>query len=119
MPYKGIYGHERQTEILQHAMQNGRLAHAYLFHGMEGIGKRTVAERFARNLLCAAPTEEGPCDKCPACRKIDHGNHPDFITIEADGAFIKIQAIRQIAASMAYRPLRGAGGSSSWTMRTA
>jgi DNA polymerase-3 subunit delta' len=105
MRFTDIYGHEKPIAILKSAMERDRIAHAYLFYGMEGIGKRTAANLFARALNCTG--QERPCDGCASCRKADHRNHPNIITIKADGQFIKIAAIRELQARMAFRPAEG------------
>ena len=107
MSYKAVFGHERQIAILQNAIRRERVAHAYLFHGMDGIGKRTIAFHFAKALLCQNPDTNGSCDACPTCLKVDHGNHPDVVSIAADGAFIKVQAVKDMISAMAFRPLEG------------
>lgn len=104
MTYSGILGHERQKAILKRAQSSGRMAHAYLFEGPEGIGKRLVALALARALLCV--TRNG-CGECPACRKVDHQNHPDLHLIEAEGNFIKIEQIRTIQKELSFRPMEG------------
>ena len=105
MTFREIYGHEKQIAILKNAMAKNRIAHAYLFYGMEGIGKRTTASVFARALNCGA--EEPPCDACPSCRKAEHKNHPDIITIAAEGQFIKIGAVKELQERMTFRPSEG------------
>lgn len=107
MSYNAVFGHEKQIAILQNAVQRERIAHAYLFHGLEGIGKRTVAFHFAKALLCPHSDITGSCDTCPTCLKADHGNHPDLVSIAPEGAFIKIQAIKDMISAMAFRPLEG------------
>lgn len=104
MTYTGILGHERQKAILKRAQSSDRLAHAYLFEGPEGVGKRLVALALARSLFCA--TRNG-CGECPACRKVDHQNHPDLHMIEADGNTIKIEQIRALQKELSFRPLEG------------
>ncbi|PKN11675.1 MAG: DNA polymerase III subunit delta' [Deltaproteobacteria bacterium HGW-Deltaproteobacteria-4] len=104
MTYSGILGHERQKTILKRAQSSGRLAHAYLFEGPEGVGKRLVALALARSLFCA--TRNG-CGECPACRKVDHQNHPDLHIVEADGNTIKIEQIRALQKELSFRPLEG------------
>jgi DNA polymerase-3 subunit delta' len=104
MTYAGILGHERQKAILKRAQSSGRLAHAYLFEGPEGVGKRLVALALARSLFCA--TRNG-CGECPACRKVDHQNHPDLHIVEADGNTIKIEQIRALQKELSFRPLEG------------
>jgi DNA polymerase-3 subunit delta' len=104
MTYAGILGHERQKAILKRAQSSGRLAHAYLFEGPEGVGKRLVALALARSLFCV--TKNG-CGECPACRKVDHQNHPDLHIVEADGNTIKIEQIRALQKELSFRPLEG------------
>jgi DNA polymerase III subunit delta' len=57
----------------------GRLPHAILFHGAEGIGKSVLAERFAQSLLCESPLPEGhACNQCPSCGWFSQYSHPDY-----------------------------------------
>jgi DNA polymerase III subunit delta' len=105
MRFNELYGHEKTISILKNAMAVGRIAHAYLFYGMEGVGKRSTASVFARALNCGG--EDPPCDNCASCRKAEHKNHPNIITIRAEGQFIKIAAVRELQARMAFRPDAG------------
>lgn len=102
MTFASIIGHVQQKEILRRALSNQRLAHAYLFEGPEGVGKRLMALALARALVCQ--TGEG-CGDCPSCRKIDHNNHPDLHLLDAEGATIKIDQVRQIQKELSLRPL--------------
>ncbi|MBN2177976.1 MAG: DNA polymerase III subunit delta' [Deltaproteobacteria bacterium] len=106
MSFSDIYGQERQKAVLQSAMERGRVSHAYLFHGMKGVGKKTTAGIFARALNCS---EKGfdSCDSCSSCVKMDHGNHPNFILIEPEGFFIKIEAVRGLQGQIKFRPFEG------------
>ena len=106
MSFQDIYGHEKQIALLKSAITGGRLAHAYLFHGREGIGKKAAAMAFAAAILCDRKEAEA-CRTCLSCKKTGHGNHPDLITIAAEGAFIKIQAIKDLLHMIAFRPLEG------------
>ncbi|MBX6753269.1 MAG: DNA polymerase III subunit delta' [Thermorudis peleae] len=107
-----IIGHEAAVRQLQQALLRGQLAHAYLFSGPPHIGRRTLAVRFSQALCCQAPDDERPCGQCPACRRISHGTHPDFITIsspEGDthggNTRISIETIREIRTAITLRPL--------------
>jgi len=102
MTFARILGHERQKDILRRAVKTDRLAQAYLFEGPEGVGKGLMAQALARMVFC---TEGGGCGDCPACRKVDHHNHPDLHLLEADGKFIKIEQVRELQREMALRPL--------------
>ncbi len=106
MSFKDIYGHEKQISVLKTAMERNRVPHAYLFYGMEGVGKRTVAEVFAKALNCLSEGLDA-CDACPSCLKIDRRNHPDVVTIKAEGQFIKIKEIRELQEQMKFRPFEG------------
>ena len=105
MRFAEIYGHEKPIAILKSAMAKDRIAHAYLFYGMDGIGKKTTASVFARALNCGGG--EPPCDACASCRKAEHNNHPNIITLQAEGQFIKIGAVKEIQARMTFRPGEG------------
>lgn len=105
MTFSEITGHEKQIAILTGAMAKGRIAHAYLFYGMEGIGKRSVATVFAMALNCES--DAPPCGVCPSCRKAERQTHPDIITIQADGQFIKIGAVKELQEQMKFRPREG------------
>lgn len=82
--------------------RQGRLAHAYLFTGPEGIGKSEAALRVAKTVNCPeAATGEGSsfCDRCETCVKINAGHHPDVIVIDrGDGQTIKIEKVREFIA---------------------
>lgn len=104
MTFDSIIGHERQKNILRQALQNQRVAHAYLFEGPDGIGKRLMALALARALLC--PKGNG-CGDCPSCRKVDHNNHPDLHFLDSDGTTIKIDQVRTLQQQLSLRPLEG------------
>jgi DNA polymerase III subunit delta' len=102
MTFDQILGHQKQKDILRRAIKSGRLAHAYLFHGPEGIGKKLVALALVRAVFC----QQGHgCGSCVACRKVDHHNHPDLHLLEPDGATIKIEQVRELQKELSYRPL--------------
>jgi DNA polymerase-3 subunit delta' len=106
MSFKGIIGHQRQIEHLRNAMRNGRLAHAYLFLGKDGIGKKLVALNLAKALNCPRDGEE-PCGECPSCRKVDNRHHPDVLLVEPQGQWIRIDQIRDLQRELSHRPYEG------------
>lgn len=77
MAWSGIIGQERIAMALRSALRGGRVAHAYLFHGADGVGKRAVAIEFARALLCRSGGDEA-CDECDACHKSARALHADL-----------------------------------------
>lgn len=108
MSFLDIYGHERQIAILKKAIAQKRVGHAYLFSGINGAGKRTLAGEFAKALNCErADTLHDACEKCSSCLKARHASHADIISIVAEGQFIRINAIREIQERMKFKPLEG------------
>ena len=104
MTFDTITGHKQQKNILLRALDSQRIAHAYLFEGPDGIGKRLMALAFARVLLCQNGTS---CGNCSACLKVDHHNHPDIHLLEADGTTLKIDQIRTLQRELSLHPLEG------------
>jgi len=76
MAWSSILDQDRVVETLRRALSQDRVAHAYLFHGPEGVGKRAVAVEMARALQCTEQTDEA-CGECQACRKTGRMVHPD------------------------------------------
>jgi DNA polymerase III subunit delta' len=114
MPFHTIIAHRSTIESLQKAAARKRLAHAYLFHGEQSIGKRTTALCFAQALLCERSSSEADLDSCGGCRschQIEGRTHPDYFVIEPDPELatpqIKIEQIREIEQHTIYRPLIG------------
>jgi len=97
-------GNARVVEILCRAVELGRLPHAMIFAGPSGVGKRTLALLLAQLVNCSSPSRGSACGGCLSCRKIAHGSHPDIRLIEPDGAFIKIEQIREMIGEVAYQP---------------
>lgn len=104
--YSGIIGHQQIIQTLQHAFTNKRIAHAYLFSGVKGIGKYKTAWAFARMLQCTCAAG-GHEQRCQACRLTDEQEHPDIATIVPQGAGIRIEQIREIRKLIQYHPRIG------------
>ena len=107
MPWD-VIGHAGAAELLRRDLAAGRLAHAYLFTGAEGIGKRTLALDLARAINCSAPTAPGqPCGECRECRLIAAGRHPDLFLLQPQGtgARISIDAARELIQSVILKPI--------------
>jgi DNA polymerase III subunit delta' len=108
MAFKEIIGHRRQLDILRLALTSGRLHHAYLFVGNEGIGKRTLAIGLAKTMHCSESADDF-CGNCVDCQRIAGGNHPDVRVIEPlDGKKeISIQQVREFERELNYRSFTG------------
>ena len=104
MAFSAILGQAKALTLLSRAQTSGRLAHAYLFSGPDGVGKTTVALDLAAVLLCRQPQSGRPCGSCPGCLKFHSGNHPDFVRIRPDGAAIKIAQIRHLKVALNFAP---------------
>lgn len=101
------HGHRETYLRLLESIALGRLPHALLFTGPEGIGKRRVAESLAQALLCSSAADQ-PCGICGPCRLAAEGKHPDRIVVEAEGERIKIDRIRELIHELTFSPLMGA-----------
>ena len=82
MSFKDIFCQDYAIDILQRAYNSGKVSHAYIFAGPEGVGKYLTASQWAKLLLCHNPINENgfakSCDSCESCNLFDAGSHPDF-----------------------------------------
>ncbi|OAG27158.1 DNA polymerase III subunit delta' [Thermodesulfatator autotrophicus] len=97
-----IVGQDKAIAILEQALKNKRIPHAYLFLGPEGVGRETTALSFFRRIICENQTG---CGECIACQKFRRGNHPDVEIISPRGKNIKIEQIREVEKKLNFRPL--------------
>lgn len=77
MSWSTILDQDRVVDALRRSLSQDRVAHAYLLHGPDGVGKRAVAYEMARALQCPEPPTDAACDACPACQKTRRMVHPD------------------------------------------
>ncbi|NLL72818.1 MAG: DNA polymerase III subunit delta' [Clostridiales bacterium] len=102
--FTGIIGQDGIINHLQNAISAHKISHAYIFHGEEGMGKKTFASLFAKTLQCTGK-ETHPCNKCQSCMQSDSGNQPDIVWITHEKASIGVDDIRtQINADIQIRP---------------
>jgi len=86
-------------KMLKNSLVKNRVAHAYLFEGMRGTGKKEVGLLFTKALFCESLMDGyKPCEECNNCRRINSGNHPDVHIVEPDGLSIKVDQIRNLQA---------------------
>lgn len=88
----------RVIKLLANSIQKQRLAHAYLFEGKKGTGKKDIGILLAKSFFCVNLQEYKPCESCKNCKRIQSGNHPDVHIVEPDGLSIKkgqIQALQE------------------------
>jgi len=104
MAFDGIIGQEKAMDSLKKAIEHDQVAHAYLFEGAEGLGKKAIALKLASALVCN--NKDKPCGKCSSCIKISTGNHPEIKIIEGEG-IIKVDEIREIIKDIQLKPYEG------------
>lgn len=107
--WRDIRGQERPKKVLEQAVERDRMHHAYLFTGLEGVGKRLTAMTFSAVINCKSRPEDEfreACGECSACRKIASGQHPDVMAIapEDGSRTVKIDQIRDVQQAAAKQP---------------
>ena len=101
-----LIGQEAIKENLIHALDSGRLGHAYLFSGLRGSGKTSSARIFAKDLLCERGVGSHACESCASCNSANEGRHMDIIEMDA-ASHRKIEDIRDLIEQTRYAPVSG------------
>ncbi len=104
--FSTLVGQEHVVKALTHALEQGRLHHAYLFTGTRGVGKTTIARILAKCLNCESGITAEPCGKCSACLEIDGGRFVDLLEVDA-ATNTKVDEMRQLLETAQYAPTRG------------
>lgn len=102
MSFQQIMGQDIAKKMLQSALRNHTVSHAYVFSGPPGSGQMKMAQTFTKALFCEQRSDDA-CGECLSCRKVEHGNHPDLHIVEPDGASIKIDQIRGLQRLFSYK----------------
>jgi DNA polymerase-3 subunit delta' len=106
MPWD-LIGHEWAANLLEQHIARGEMRHAYLFCGPPGVGRRTLALRYAQALNCTQPPQPGqPCGVCRTCDQIWRMEQADLSIVRAleDSSTIKVEQIRELQRSLALSP---------------
>jgi DNA polymerase III subunit delta' len=112
-----LLGHPEAEATILEAMRTGRMHHAWLITGPEGVGKATLAYRFARRLLAGRPTVESLAldTTSPVFRRVAAGSHADLLTVERMlnektkrmKTQIAVEDVRKITGFMSLTPAEG------------
>ncbi len=103
----GMIGHQWAINLLKVQVANNASRHAYLFTGPKGVGRRTMAIRFAQAINCANPPSPGePCFVCRTCTLIERMQHPDLSIVqsESEGRTLKVGQVRELQHEVSLTP---------------
>ena len=101
--FEQLIGQDAVAKSLAHALDSGRLSHAYLFSGLRGSGKTSTARIFAKALVCDKGPTGKPCEICDNCVMANEGRHIDIIEMDA-ASHRKIDDIRELIEQTKYHP---------------
>ena len=102
--FTSLAGQHKVKTLLGRSLGSGRMPHAYLFRGPDGVGKKLAALLTAARINCTAPDDLGGCGTCSSCRKLRSGNHPDVVILAPENGSIKIDRVRALCRSLSYPP---------------
>lgn len=103
--FNEVAGQQHIVKTLRNAVEQNKIAHAYLFCGPRGTGKTSIAKIFAKAVNCTGEGEK-PCGKCPNCIAIAEGTHPDIVEIDA-ASNNGVEEVRNLIEKVKYAPIEG------------
>lgn len=103
--FASLIGQQPIVTALTNALAEGRIAQAYLFSGIRGVGKTTAARLLAKALNCEQGPTATPCNVCTTCREITSGADLDVIEVDA-ATYSKVEQVRELTESLRYGSAR-------------
>ncbi len=103
--FSALVGQEAIVTALRNGLADGRIAQAYLFSGIRGVGKTTTARLLAKALNCEKGALGDPCNECVICQEITRGGDLDVLEIDA-ATYSKVEQVRDLTESLRYAPVR-------------
>jgi len=105
--FSEVVGQNHVTRTLKNAIASGRLGHAFLFSGLRGVGKTSVARILAKSLNCEGEHEPGePCGRCSSCVEVDEGRSLNVVEMDA-ASHTGVDDIRELREAVMYAPAEG------------
>ena len=104
--FSALVGQEHVVKALSHALDSGRLHHAYLFTGTRGVGKTTIARILAKSLNCEQGVSSTPCGQCSICLEVQENRFMDLIEVDA-ASRTGVDDTRELLENAQYMATRG------------
>ena len=103
--FDDLLGQDAVVQTLRNALASGTVGHAYLFSGLRGVGKTTVARLLAKAVNCARGPTADPCGECVSCSEITAGSSIDVVELDA-ATHTGVDQVRDLQELLRFRPSR-------------